>query len=41
MANFIELEVVKAIENNSGELVGIKWECIYVNIDNIRKDSFL
>lgn len=35
MANFIELEVVRAIENNSGELVGIKWECIYVNIDNI------
>lgn len=35
MANFIELEVVKAIENNSGELVGIKWEPIYVNIDNI------
>ena len=35
MANFIELEVVKTIENDSGELVGIKWECIYVNIDNI------
>jgi hypothetical protein len=35
MANFIELEVVKAIENDSGELEGIKWECIYVNIDSI------
>ena len=35
MANFIELEVVKAIENDLGELVGIKWECIYVNIDSI------
>ena len=32
---FIELEVVKAIENDSGELEGIKWECIYVNIDSI------
>ena len=35
MAYFIELEVVKAIENDSGELAGIKWECIYVNIDSI------
>ena len=35
MANFIELEVVKTIENDSGELVGIKWECICVNIDSI------
>ena len=35
MADFLELEIVKYRENENGEIVGIEWENVCINVDNI------
>ena len=35
MANFLELEIVKYLENENSEIVGIEWENVCINVDNI------
>lgn len=35
MADFLELEIVKYLENENGEIVGIEWENVCINVDNI------
>ena len=35
MADFLELEIVKYIENENAEIVGIEWENVCINVDNI------
>ena len=33
MADFLELEIVKYRENENGEIVGIEWENVCINVD--------